>query len=195
MLAIPSSQSHPKQKNDFVSACSVSRQVTEFLNTPFYLLENRLRSLGLKETPIQLTPNILARFTKFFHSPANKNFLEDYVHRCDSPMFSNLAPVQEMACYIYSKILLSVGQKIQTEDLRLVVYAVSLNLAQKFLLDREVFPESMAKMLGMPLKQLNMRDIFIMNKFFGFWLQVDKEIFNRFRSYIRGFKSQEEEIY
>lgn len=159
-------------------------QVRAFINTPFAYHEQNLRELGLGACQPTFSSFAQEKYLKFFRTPADDAYMHEYVERCHRPASFSNAPVLELACYIYSRILLGLKGHVKAMNLRLLTFAISVDLAQKFLFDRETHPKSMSKLLGLPPRDLYKREIFILRAVFDLNLDIDTERFQNFRDYL-----------
>lgn len=119
-------------------------------------------------------------FLKLFHSPANEALIKKFVNRLTSPKAYLGSPVHELALFLYSQVVIRMALANSENDFKLVLFASCFNLAQKYLLDHDTQPDSMAKLLGMQKKQLYKREFFLLSIVYGFALTVDSGAFQAF---------------
>lgn len=160
-------------------------KIWQFLTTPIQHKKEALYKIELKPHGPQLPPSIVNVLLSCFSYPSDVQSLYEYLARIHKPDLFESSPVKELACFFYSQIILKLGPgkpEDVEQEVRLILYAVCFNLAQKYLFDRDVQPSSMARLLGMEKKTLYEREVFVLEHIFDFCLKVDETSFEKFRN-------------
>lgn len=186
-------QQNPSDKNSKESSSNPNTKYDNAFNRIKNLLTNKIfyqreNVQAFFQTQIRVKADITVRdstsFKKLFHSPVTSALIRDYLNRILAPKELSEAPILELACYYYLNALCRLSEDVTSIDFRLVLLAVCFNIAQKILFDRDIHPNSMAKLLGLSKKKLYQREIFLINEVFDFDLGVDKRTFNIFCEHI-----------
>lgn len=147
--------------------------------------EDDTASMKKSKARNQEASNRAGKFLKYFASDNSVDTLTAYLDRIQSVNEMTASPTLEAACYVYAKLLdeMSITDFASSADLRetrLLTFCVCLNVAQKYLFDRDIHPDSMQKLLGIKKKQLYQREIFVLIKVFKGCLTIEEKEFKNF---------------
>lgn len=145
-----------------------------------------IRSTNDQRSDQKETQRMTQKYLKYFHTEATEDFIINYLQRIQSVKVLAENHTLELACFIYAKVIkrlqIDFSQVDDLQNYLILTFGVSLNIAQKFLLDRDIHPDSMQKLLGIKKKQLYQREIFVITKVFDCCFDVDEREFKRFVS-------------
>lgn len=171
---------------------ALKHKIWRFLSAPLSSKKIALRGFKLGAVSAPLIPEVVEALVDNFSYPCDDSELFCYLERIHSPGQFDFSPVKELACFFYAQVVLrlSQGPAEQAEpSLRIILYAVCLSLAQKYLFDKPMHSNLMTKILGMPKKALYEREIFLMDFIFDFFLKAEQGNYENFRFWLYGIQS------
>lgn len=181
----PKNQPNIKTSSKSALASTTSnKQILAFLSYSVESKKNALIQLGIENNYTKFHPKVQQVLKNCFGMPCTEKYLERYLDRLHNPQVFQKGPVKELACFLYTKVALKISKEALEVETRLPLYAICFNLAQKYLLDEEVHPDSVSKLLGMPKKAINEREIFILQFALEFQIKVDNISLETFSKYL-----------
>lgn len=165
-------------------------RIEHFLLTPFKTHRTALEQLKICNQLRRFSKSDNRNFEDAFCSVSDPSSMSRYLKRLSQPKELAEAPILELACFIYSQVLLCANENMKSAPVATVLFAEGVNLAQKLMFDTDISPPSLSKLLGLPVKALYSREMFLMRKIYDYQFRIDAEEFYRFRQYLVGLSKK-----